>query len=118
MAEGDVNMAVLAEACSGLERRAAQAEWDSVELMALLFLSSRRGTVFKGMVSEVKDFGVFVRLLSVPAEGLIPGPVLRRAPVRLAGGGAPGMMVSVAVLEADPLQRRLALTPVPDRNGV
>lgn len=117
MVEGDRNMVGLADACSGLERRAAQSEWDSVELMALLFLASRRGSVFKGMVSEVKDFGVFVRLLDVPVEGLIPGPVLRRASVRLQGGGTPGMLLSVAVLEADPLQRRLALTPVPDRSG-
>jgi exoribonuclease R len=84
--------------------------------MALLFLSRRTGSIFRGMVSDVKDFGVFVRLLDVPAEGLIPGPVLRRASVRLHGGGAPGMQVSVAVLEADPLKRRLALTPVPDRS--
>lgn len=116
LAEGDRNMKLLGETASSLERRASQAEWDSQELMALLFLSRRTGSVFRGMVSDVKDFGVFVRLLDVPVEGLIPGPVLRRASVRLHGGGAPGMQVSVAVLEADPLKRRLALTPVPDRS--
>lgn len=117
MAETDVNLGPLADWCSSLERRAAQSEWDSVELMALLFLSERRGSVFKGMVSDVKDFGVFVRLLDVPVEGFIPGPVLRRAPVKLFQGGRPGMQLSVAVLEADPLLRRLTLTPVPDRSG-
>lgn len=116
VADGDRNMNLLAENCSGLERRAAQSEWDSVELMALLFLSERRGSVFRGMVSDVKDFGVFVRLLDVPVEGFIPAPILRRAAIRLAGGGAPGMLLSVAVLEADPLQRQLTLTPVPDRS--
>jgi len=117
MADTDVNLGSLAELCSGLERRAAQAEWDSVELMALLYLSERRGSTFRGMVSDVKDFGVFVRLLDVPAEGFIPGPVLRRSAVKLFQGGRPGMLLSVAVLEADPLLRRLTLTPVPDRSG-
>ncbi len=117
IADGDRNMNSLAETCSALERRASLAEWDSVELMALLFLSGRRGSVFRGMISDVKDFGVFVRLLDVPVEGFIPGPILRRASVRLSGGGTPGMQVSVAVLEADPLQRRLTLTPVPDRSA-
>jgi len=65
----------------------------------------------------VKDFGVFVRLLDVPVEGFIPAPILRRAAIRLAGGGAPGMLLSVAVIEADPLQRQLTLTPVPDRSS-
>lgn len=54
VAYGDGNMNLLAESCSGLERRAAQSEWDSVELMALLFLSERRGSVLRGMVSDVK----------------------------------------------------------------
>jgi ribonuclease R len=117
MADGDRNMNLLGELCSGLERRAAQSEWDSVELMALLYLSERRGSVFRGMVSDVKDFGVFVRLLDVPVEGFIPAPILRRAAIRLAGGGAPGMLLSVAVIEADPLQRQLTLTPVPDRSA-
>jgi len=117
VADGDRNMNLLAEVCSGLERRAAQSEWDSVELMALLYLSERRGSVFRGMVSDVKDFGVFVRLLDVPVEGFIPAPILRRAAIRLAGGGAPGMLLSVAVIEADPLQRQLTLTPVPDRSS-
>lgn len=115
-AEGDRNMNMLAELCSSLERRAAQSEWDSVELMALLFLSERRGSVFRGMVSDVKDFGIFVRLLDVPVEGFIPAPILRRAPIRLAGGGTPGMILSVGVIEADPLLRQLTLTPVPDRS--
>lgn len=116
VADGDRNMNMLAELCSSLERRAAQSEWDSVELMALLYLSERRGSAFRGMVSDVKDFGLFVRLLDVPVEGFIPAPILRRAPIRLAGGGTPGMILSVAVIDADPLLRQLTLTPVPDRS--
>ena len=98
----------LAVGCSMLERRAEKAERESMELVALDFLSRHSGMVLKGVVTGVADFGSFVRLRDVPAEGLVPsryldaaGPELRRQ------GGA----VEVIVESADPLERRLTLLP-------
>ncbi|MFO7949597.1 MAG: RNB domain-containing ribonuclease [Candidatus Fermentibacteraceae bacterium] len=98
----------LAADCSYAERRAELAERDSMELVALDFLSRRSGMAAEGVVTGVADFGCFVRLSGLPAEGLVPGRFLERAPAAFRHEGSP---VNVVVESADPVQRRLTLLP-------
>ncbi len=102
------SMGALAAACSCAERRAEQAERSSMELVALEFLSRRSGMVIDGVVTGVAEFGSFVRLADMPAEGLVPGRFLDRAPEAFRHEGRP---VSVAVESAEPVERRLTLLP-------
>jgi ribonuclease R len=100
--------ASVAESCSESEQRAEDAERECIELLALIHLRSRIGEVFEGIVSASEDFGVFVRLLDIPVEGLVPG--------RYLGAGGPqgyrrGSGLKVEVMESDPGLRHLTLRP-------
>ncbi|MFM8892710.1 MAG: S1 RNA-binding domain-containing protein [Planctomycetia bacterium] len=57
--------------CSQLERRAEAAERELVKLKLLIFMSGRIGEQFKGVVTGVDPFGLFVQGLGIPAEGLV-----------------------------------------------
>lgn len=97
----------LAEMCSGAEQRAESAERDCVELMALLHLSRHPAGEFRGVVSGVEDYGVFVRLLDVPVDGLAPSRLQSRSiPVE---GLRPGTPVRVEAYSVDPDLRQLTL---------
>lgn len=98
----------LAADCSHRERRAERAERMSVELVALDYLSRRGGMSLDGVVTGVADFGSFVRLFDVPAEGLVPGRFVDSASSSFRRKGAE---VRVVVEAADPLERRLTLVP-------
>lgn len=105
-----------AAAVSGsTERNAEAAEREAVDLMAAAYLSRKTGTVFRGTVSGVHRFGVFVRLDGVPAEGLCPAAEIRRGGFPFRGSSGPfreGAMVEVMVVAADPVDRRITLRPV------
>jgi len=97
-----------AERCSDAEQRAEDAERECTDLLALMYLERRAGSIFDGVVSASEDFGVFVRLADLPAEGLVPA--------RYLGHGSPqsyrpGRGMAVEVIEADPGRRRLTLRP-------
>lgn len=100
-----------AEACSALERRAEAAERSSTELMALLYLSGKIGEVFSGVVRDSVDFGLFVRLLEVPVEGLVHVSKLRDNQNNLPNRLEPGSPITVSVESSDPLERKLSLLP-------
>jgi ribonuclease R len=100
--------AAAAESCSASEQRAEGAERECVELLALIYLQRRRGSVFEGVVISSEEFGVFTRLLDVPAEGLVPA--------RYLGPGGPqsyrpGSGMRIEVVDSDPALRRLTLRP-------
>jgi ribonuclease R len=61
----------LGESCSAAERRAEAAERAAVEWKTVLFLREREGEVFAGHISGVTDFGIFVRLDEIAADGMI-----------------------------------------------
>jgi ribonuclease R len=61
----------LGESCSAAERQAEAAERAAVEWKTVLFLRERQGEIFSGHISGVTDFGVFVRLDEVAADGMI-----------------------------------------------
>ncbi|MEM6482328.1 MAG: ribonuclease R, partial [Pseudomonadota bacterium] len=61
-----------AEHISDTERRSMMAERDTNDRYLAAFLSERLGEEFKGKISGVAKFGVFVRLDDTGADGLVP----------------------------------------------
>jgi ribonuclease R len=57
---------------SATERRAAQAERDSVERYTASFLAGQVGAQFAARINGVTRFGLFVTLSETGADGLIP----------------------------------------------
>lgn len=62
---------VLGEHCTRTERRAETAERELIKIKLLTYLETRLGEIFKAVVVGVEAFGLFCRLLEVPAEGLV-----------------------------------------------
>jgi len=56
---------------SGRERVAMVAEREILKRVTVLFMSNRVGETFKGVISHITDFGFFVDLTEVMAEGMI-----------------------------------------------
>ena len=61
-----------AEHISNTERRSMAAERDTVDRYLAAYLSERKGIEFKGRISGIVKFGVFIRLDETGAEGLVP----------------------------------------------
>ncbi|MBC8320960.1 MAG: ribonuclease R [Bacteroidetes bacterium] len=56
---------------SEMEKKATQAERDSVKYKQVEFLLDKKGKVFDGVISGVSKWGIFVQLLVSKSEGLI-----------------------------------------------
>ncbi len=54
------------------ERRAAEAERESVDRFTASYLAERVGATFSGRISGVARFGLFVRLDETGADGIVP----------------------------------------------
>lgn len=61
----------IAEHINETERTAADAEREMDKRLAVLFLQGREGESFDGVVSGLTEFGIFVELPSVMAEGML-----------------------------------------------
>ncbi|NBC86682.1 MAG: ribonuclease R [Bacteroidetes bacterium] len=61
----------ICEHCSEQERNAEQAERESVKLKQVEYTQKHVGDTFKGVVSGVTKFGVFVELTDLLVEGLV-----------------------------------------------
>ncbi|MEO6165908.1 MAG: ribonuclease R [Chitinophagales bacterium] len=57
--------------CSEMERSAAEAERTSVKLKQVEFMDSRVGEIFKGFISGVTEWGIFVMTEGSYCEGLV-----------------------------------------------
>ncbi len=68
----DPDLVATCEFISMTERRASLAERQTVDRFTASFLSERTGAVFKGRVSGVSRFGVFVNLDETGADGILP----------------------------------------------
>lgn len=66
----------VAEHINATERTAMDAEREMHKRIGVYLLRERTGEVFDGVVSGVTDFGVFVELGGVMAEGMLPVAVL------------------------------------------
>ncbi len=64
-------LVVLGEHCSQQERRAESAERELTTLKLLHYLNGRIGQEMDTVVTGVESFGLFVRGIELPAEGLI-----------------------------------------------
>ncbi|HHS14421.1 MAG TPA: ribonuclease R [bacterium] len=58
------------------EIQAQEAERESIRLKQLIFMSERVGESYEGVVSGVTNFGVFVEIVEMMVEGMIPLRVL------------------------------------------
>jgi ribonuclease R len=66
------SMAEIAEHISMTERRSMLAERDSNDRFIAAFLEARIGAEFRGRISGVTRFGLFVKLEETGADGLVP----------------------------------------------
>jgi len=62
----------IAEQVTATERRSMAAERDAMDRYIAAFLEDRVGAVFKGRITGVTRFGLFVRLEETGADGLVP----------------------------------------------
>jgi len=62
----------IAEECSQTERRADDAERELIEWKKVKFMRDRLGEEFEGLVVSVTKFGLFIELMDLFVEGLVP----------------------------------------------
>jgi len=53
------------------EKKAQKAERDSIKYMQCIYMAEHLGKVFKGVVSSIQDYGVFVEIPENGCEGMI-----------------------------------------------
>lgn len=123
--------AKLEEQCKHIsrqERRAAEAERESIKYKQVEFIEKHVGETFPGVVSGIAEFGIFVALTDSRCEGMIPFERLSDHFEMAAGrlsvrGQRSGMVIKmgdeikVRVTEADIARRRIEMDLVegPDR---
>ena len=62
----------MGEHCSATERRSEQSERDLLQWKKVRFLADRVGETFKGRITGVQPFGLFVQLETYLVDGLVP----------------------------------------------
>ncbi|VAW57926.1 3'-to-5' exoribonuclease RNase R, partial [hydrothermal vent metagenome] len=65
------DMVSLGEQCSANERRADEATRDAVSSLKCEFMQARIGDTFKGIITSVTSFGIFIELNDIYVEGLV-----------------------------------------------
>lgn len=70
-AYNDEQMAHFGKNCSATERRADEASRDVVSWLKCEYMQDKLGQVFKGKISGVTGFGIFVELDDIYVEGLV-----------------------------------------------
>jgi ribonuclease R len=68
---GRKEIAELSEHCSHGSRRAEEAEWDVAERLKCVFMQQHIGDEFRGQVTGVTSFGLFVELEQYRVSGLV-----------------------------------------------
>ena len=68
----DPDLVAICEYISMTERRAALAERQTVDRFTAAYLADRTGAIFRGRVSGVSRFGLFVNLDETGADGILP----------------------------------------------
>ena len=56
---------------SDRERKAQKAERDSIKYMQSIYMSERIGNVYKGLITSVTEYGIFVEIMENKCEGLV-----------------------------------------------
>jgi len=113
--------------CSEREKNAAEAERASVKFKQVEYLSERIGQVFKGMISGVTEWGIYVELYENKCEGMIRKSdlpddfyVFDEVNLRYIGRKTRrtftlGDDIMVLVNRADVVERKVDLLPVDER---
>ncbi len=57
--------------CSAMERKAMEAEWDSIKLKQVEYMSERVGKVFPGAITGVTEYGMYIQEVESASEGMI-----------------------------------------------
>ncbi len=71
-ADDAANMERVGEAISGLERRAMEAERETVDRYVAAYLAEHVGTVMEARITGVASFGFFATIEGVGGDGLVP----------------------------------------------
>lgn len=118
----------VSEAISAAERRAMEAERETIDRYVAAWLSARVGEVFTTRVTGVRRFGLFATIIGLGGDGLVPVSVLgeerffhdERAQVlegeQTGTRYAMGDVLELRLAEANPLTGALKFEPV-DANG-
>ncbi|HEX3127773.1 MAG TPA: ribonuclease R [Thermoanaerobaculia bacterium] len=68
----EARLPAMADHTSAMERRAEQSERDLLQWKKVRFLADRIGEKFKGRITGVQPFGLFVQLETYLVDGLVP----------------------------------------------
>ena len=121
-------MAVLGEAISKAERRAMEAERETIDRYVAAFLSTRVGEVLETRITGVASFGFFATVEGIGGDGLVPVSTLGddyyrfdEAARTLTGDVtgtryAAGQTISLRLAEASPISGALRFE-LPDSSG-
>ncbi len=122
------NMETIADAISKTERRAMEAERDTVDRYVAAWLSGRVGETFDTRITGVQSFGFFATIVGLGGDGLVPVSTLGSDYFRydesaqtLTGERtgqtyAPGDTLKLQLGEANPLTGALKFVPL-DSDG-
>ena len=114
----------VSEAISLTERRAMEAERDTIDRYVAAWLASRVGQVFATRITGVQSFGLFATIVGLGGDGLVPISTLgaerfaydekARALVGEQSGDrfAVGQLLDLRLAEANPLTGALKFEPV------
>jgi ribonuclease R len=106
---------------SRLERRADEAARFVSTFLKCVYLRDRIGQAFDGLITTVMEFGCFVQLLEIGADGLLPLAALRDDDYQMARDGgqwlgqhtgrrlAPGVRLRVIVAAVKPVEGQIDL---------
>jgi ribonuclease R len=113
------SMARIGEAISAAERRAMEAERETIDRYVASFLSERVGTVLETRITGVANFGFFATVEGIGGDGLVPVSTLGEdyfrydEAARILEGEhsgqryASGMVIPLRLAEADPVSGSL-----------
>ena len=119
----------VSEAISVTERRAMEAERDTIDRYVAAWLSSRVGEVFPTRVSGVQSFGMFVTIVGLGGDGLVPVSTLgaerfsydEKAQALVGDQTGErfviGRLLDMRLAEANPLTGALKFEPVDSDGG-
>ena len=119
----------VSEAISVTERRAMEAERDTIDRYVAAWLSSRVGEVFPTRVSGVQSFGMFVTIIGLGGDGLVPVSTLgaerfsydEKAQALVGDQTGErfviGRLLDMRLAEANPLTGALKFEPVDSDGG-
>jgi len=122
------DLSKVSEAISKSERRAMEAERETIDRYVAAWLSARVGEVFPTRITGVQSFGFFATIVGLGGDGLVPVSTLGREHFRWEEGAqrlvgdssgtayAPGDRLDLRLAEANPLTGALKFE-LPDAEG-